>query len=238
MKKTIKILVLTITIFLAVTGRVYADESSTEKCTITFDANGGNISVTTKEVNKGDAAGVLPQPSKENCYFGGWYTAKDGGSSFSATTSVTEDVKLYAHWQCNDNFNPDDFNADDFEADDFNMEYTVTFDPNGGYVYPASFKGKAGTAIEFPTPTREGYIFDAWYTQKENGTKVAKDAEIVNNVTYYAHWIKIAAEGGKETEEIPQTPKTGNAIVYVVFMLIACSAGYSVYYFKAKKETK
>ena len=41
--------------------------------------------------------------------------------------------------------------------------YTVTFDPNGGYVDRSSKRVKYGTTYgNLPTPTREGYTFKGW----------------------------------------------------------------------------
>ncbi|GEM_PF-2566216 len=41
-----------------------------------------------------------------------------------------------------------------------------------------------------PTPTREGYTFDGWYTASVGGNKISNDTIVSNNVTYYAHWIE------------------------------------------------
>jgi len=69
--------------------------------------------------------------------------------------------------------------------------YTVSFDANGGRVDLASktviYKETYG---ELPTPIREDYIFDGWYTSKSGGDIITSDT-IVNldkNQTVYAHW--------------------------------------------------
>ena len=43
-----------------------------------------------------------------------------------------------------------------------------------------------------PNPSRSGYIFDGWYTEKEDGEKVEEDDIIMltNDQTLYAHWTK------------------------------------------------
>ena len=69
----------------------------------------------------------------------------------------------------------------------------ITFNANGGTVTEGTrTKGYASQIGTLPTPTRNGYGFDGWYTEATGGTKIT-DATTVpaDNVTYYAHWIKI-----------------------------------------------
>lgn len=73
--------------------------------------------------------------------------------------------------------------------------YTVTFDKNGGTMSSQSenFTVSPGTSIVLPEPIRSGYIFEGWYTEKENGTRIgsAEDEYAVNaNLTFYALWGK------------------------------------------------
>ena len=69
--------------------------------------------------------------------------------------------------------------------------YTVTFDPNGGSVSQTSktvrYSQDYGT---LPTPTREGYTFDGWYTSATGGTLITSTSTVNtgSNHTLYAHW--------------------------------------------------
>ena len=47
--------------------------------------------------------------------------------------------------------------------------------------------GKIGT---LPTPTRDGYAFDGWYTTAAGNTRVTEATTVKTNRTIYAHWIK------------------------------------------------
>ena len=69
----------------------------------------------------------------------------------------------------------------------------VTFDPNGGtlsageeskLVQPDSPYGS------LPTPTRDSYRFDGWFTEKDGGTKVEESTVMTSREahTLYAHW--------------------------------------------------
>ncbi|GHT60180.1 hypothetical protein FACS1894109_17450 [Spirochaetia bacterium] len=69
------------------------------KYTVTFNADGGAVTPTSKEVISGDTAGTLPAPTKSENNFGGWYTAKNGGgTAFTETTTVTANITVYAKW--------------------------------------------------------------------------------------------------------------------------------------------
>ena len=68
---------------------------------VTFNANGGSVSPTSKSVMYGGAYGTLPTPKHPNSYtFDGWYTAVSGGDKIVASDSVniTTAQTLYAHW--------------------------------------------------------------------------------------------------------------------------------------------
>jgi uncharacterized repeat protein (TIGR02543 family) len=63
---------------------------------VTFDPKGGKVS--TKSVTKayGSKIGTLPKPTRAGYSFQGWYTAS--GTKVAATTKVTKDLALRAHW--------------------------------------------------------------------------------------------------------------------------------------------
>ncbi len=44
------------------------------------------------------AIGALPEPTRPNYAFLGWFTEPEGGTKVTATTKVTEDMTYYAHW--------------------------------------------------------------------------------------------------------------------------------------------
>ena len=67
--------------------------------------------------------------------------------------------------------------------------YAVTLHANGGSVSPASVTtGADGKLASLPTPTRNSYSFNGWYTEKNGGTKVTTDTVFSANTTVYAHW--------------------------------------------------
>ena len=140
--------------------------------TVTFNANGGSVTPSTRTVTSGSAVGTLPTPTRSGYTFNGWYTSSSGGTKISSSTIVTGDVTYYAHWIA--------------------IPYTVTFNANGGSVTPSTRTVTSGSAIgTLPVPTRSGYTFDGWYTSSSGGAKISLSTVITSNVTYYAHWVVI-----------------------------------------------
>lgn len=70
---------------------------------VTFNANGGSVSTSSKTVTNGSTYGTLPTPTRSGYVFQGWYTAKSGGSKVTSSTKVNSsgDITLYARWAKN-----------------------------------------------------------------------------------------------------------------------------------------
>ncbi len=69
-------------------------------------------------------------------------------------------------------------------------QYTVSFSGNGG-ANAANVTVLKGDAIgTLPTSTREGYLFDGWFTAPDGGTQISAATVPTANVTYYAHWTE------------------------------------------------
>ena len=72
------------------------------------------------------------------------------------------------------------------------ITHTITFDANNGVVSPTSRLVADGATLgELPVPTRNGYVFEGWYTSKVGGTKVTSSTIVTSNMTLYAHWTKV-----------------------------------------------
>lgn len=69
------------------------------------------------------------------------------------------------------------------------VQYTVTFNPNGGVVDPTSATTDInGKLTELPTPTcdDDSYRFDGWFT--ESGKMVTTDTIFDADTNVYAYW--------------------------------------------------
>ncbi len=141
--------------------------------TITFDANGGSVLVTSKSVHYKNTYGDLPVPTRTGYIFTGWYTTKSGTKQISAGTLVnsSRDIILYAHWK--------------------GQQLQVTFDTNGGVLQSSSLLVTCGEKYgTLPSIQRSGYTFAGWYTSKTAGSKITADSKVeaTGNHTLYAMW--------------------------------------------------
>ena len=66
---------------------------------------------------------------------------------------------------------------------------TVRLDPNGGSCAEANaYVSADGTVSSLPTPTREGYAFLGWFTEKTGGSKITGSYKFTKDATIYAQW--------------------------------------------------
>ena len=111
-------------------GKLISESSVVEDCnahnlfahwtgntyTVTFDANCGSVSPTSKTVAYGSTYGSMPTPRRTGYTFDGWYTDKDLLVTDKTVVEVNDNHVLHAEW-------------DVLENDD--LEYTVS---NGGAI--------------------------------------------------------------------------------------------------------
>lgn len=111
--------------------------------TITFNANGGSCSTSTKSISKGGSLGNLPTPTRTNYTFDGWYTAASGGTKISASTTFSSNTTVYAHWTIN-TAKVTLYNADKSVWQSTSANY------GSSYTLPSTY------------PAKDGYYFCGW----------------------------------------------------------------------------
>ena len=143
---------------------------------------------------------TLPTPTKDGYTFNGWYTESTGGNKVNSPYTPNNDITLYSHWTAN--------------------KYTITFNNDGGQnsttTKEVTYGEKYGT---LPTPTKDGYTFDGWFTS--NGTKISENdnVNITENITLIAKWqgesytLTVNPNGGtwNESSEIQTVVGTYNS---------------------------
>lgn len=147
--------------------------------TITLDPNGGQLAEGTTNPmttgTDGKLTAALPAPTKEKMVFVGWFTAADGGTEVTKDTVFTENTTLYAHWT-------------------EERIYAITLNANGGQLpdgtaSPVNTQPN-GKLASLPTPTRDGYAFNGWYTAASGGSRASTDTVFQADTTLYAHWTE------------------------------------------------
>ena len=149
--------------------------------TITYELNGGvNPETVVTTFTKNDEI-ILVEPIRENYKFLGWYTDSELTNKITKINKGTkENIIVYAKWEQNEEI----------------KTYGIAYILNGG-VNPSDtpLEYVSTYSVILPTPTREGYTFDGWYTEKEFENKVTViSIGSVGNKTFYAKWIKNSEE--------------------------------------------
>lgn len=148
--------------------------------TITYNANGGTVTPSSKNFNYTYLAwfGEIPTPTRSGYRFVGWYTKANGGDYVSYYSLLdASNVTIYAHWT---------------------NVYTVIFDSNGG---SGSMSNQSMTYDEAQNLTsnsftKTGYTFKGWNTKADGTGESYNDGESVKNlvstsvstITLYAQW--------------------------------------------------
>jgi uncharacterized repeat protein (TIGR02543 family) len=174
--------------------------------TVTFNADGGSPVTQAKTVNSGSSVGVSDMPSdpaRSGYTFGGWYTeATGGGTLFTASTTVTGNMTVYAKWTI--------------------IQYTVTFNADGGspagQAKTVNYGNPVGVSEMPADPARANYTFGGWYTATNGGGTLFTASTIVTgNMTVYAKWtiiqytVTFNADGGSP-ETRTRTVNSGSSV--------------------------
>ncbi len=69
------------------------------------------------------------------------------------------------------------------------IEYTVTFDSQGGSEVDSITRIENEAIGTLPVPTKEGHSFLGWYTSTEYTEQINSSTPVIADVTYYAKWI-------------------------------------------------
>jgi uncharacterized repeat protein (TIGR02543 family) len=149
---------------------IYYAQWAVKYVTVTWNANGGNVSSTSASKQEGTVLGTLPTPTRTGYTFNGWYTASSGGTKISGNTVTTSNVTYYAQWTA--------------------KTVTITWNAGNGSVSVTSSVKTAGTALgTLPISTVPNLKLDGWYTSSTGGTKISSSTLAPStNTTYYARW--------------------------------------------------
>jgi uncharacterized repeat protein (TIGR02543 family) len=158
--------------------------------TVTFDAGEGGQETRTAVVGESvGASNIPPDPVKTGYIFDGWYTVQNGGGvPFTASTTVTANITVYARWTP--------------------TEHTVTFNADGGSPETQKRTGHYGSPLNtLSEPTRTGHTFGGWFTDRNGGGTQFTDSTLVTaEIRVYAKWINTLKRNSGEYQQPKQEP--------------------------------
>ena len=161
---------------------VYAGWKETEVLieyvNVTFNANGGAFgddATAVVVIDKGQlVTAPAENPTRNGYNFNGWFAAADAKTPFDFSKAIYADTVVYAGWE-------------EIPAE----KVKVTFDGNGGLPEKTEREIDKGATVTAPAnPTRSGYSFTGWFSDKNASTKFDFSKAVDANTTVYAGWSK------------------------------------------------
>lgn len=158
--------------------------------TVTFGDDIGEKTYTAPNV--GD---TLPTDSKSGYTFTGWKFTADGEAIEGATgtyTTMTDDLLTALAKVENVTATAQFSKKSSGGGGSSASNYTLTFEVNGGSSI-AKVTKTSGTTVDLASyqPTREGYTFAGWFSDKAL-TKEVTSVKLTANTTVYAKWTEIS----------------------------------------------
>ncbi|PKL13409.1 MAG: hypothetical protein CVV52_06085 [Spirochaetae bacterium HGW-Spirochaetae-8] len=172
----------TIVVLLTLLLLLVACPTEPEFFMVTFDSQGGSA-IEPLPVQKGSPATCPADPILDGSIFNGWFTDPLEGSLWNFNTPITADITLYAHWS------PD------------TQTYTVSFETQGGGAVFGQQVEAGSFATEPEDPSKDGAVFQGWYTASVAGDAWNFSTPISNHTTLYAHWLYTLAYASANDSE-------------------------------------
>ena len=160
----------------------FVDDTEPEQVTVEYKAGpGGKIEgLASQKINQGGSTTEVTAVADSGFQFVRWSDGKT--TARRNETNVQKDLTLTA----------------EFQKRNVPETYTVTLDPNGGFVVPTVIRVSAGQIVgALPIPTRNQFIFKGWFTQKSlGGSAVTAGMKVNGNMVIYARWEQASPNKG------------------------------------------
>ncbi len=141
----------------------------TAKYLVSFSTGMESLAFSSQMLEYGKTIVQPVLPEREGYEFEGWYTDETYTRLWDfSTDTVSSSMMLYAKWK--------------------QKSYTITFVKNGGSKVAAQTVSFGGFAVQPQKPSRLGYLFQGWYTNKKLTKKFSFSTVIKSNLKLYAKW--------------------------------------------------
>lgn len=147
---------------------------------LTFEPNDGEMEQTVFMLEEGKETALSAyQATKKGFVLGGWCSDEELKQQVTSV-SLTGNMTVYAKWVT--------------PATGGTTKYVVQFDTNGGSKV-ASRKVTKKTVLTAPAaPTKDGFVFTGWYTDKECTTEYDFSQKVTKGFTLYAGWEAVVID--------------------------------------------
>ena len=162
---------------------------SNQYVTITYEVNGGSH-VENKRYKKGTKV-TLPETTKENRVFRGWYFDIEFTSKSDNEIVVENDITLYARFGIN-----------------------IILDANSGISEDSVLIDEDGKLNNLGIAYKDGYIFSGWFYDAECSKKVWETDVTYETITIYAGYSKEAAGVIKRIKSVKGVSTTPEVEIY------------------------
>ena len=159
----------------------------TKKITSTVTVNGSYAEISgSGEYSTGETV-TINAGERSGYTFGGWTTddvqLADSNAAETTFTMPNKAVTVTANWTKTGG-----------NGGGGTSRYTVSFDSNGGSTVESQRIKKNGTVTEPPAPTKDGFKFDGWYTDKELIDRYNFGSAVNGGFTLYAKWTEVGGQ--------------------------------------------
>lgn len=179
---------------------IYLGDEKTEAYALTFELNGG-LGVENKMFAKDTNVNLSSYiPSRSGYAFIGWYSDEALKNAVS-TVKLTKNTTVYALWK-------EIYVPSSSGGGITTTKFTVNFETNGGNEIESVSVARSTKVKEPTAPTKEGYTFDGWYTDKNCTKKYDFATRVKSDFTLYAKWVA--------GEKVPEPAVNKNAIVLTI----------------------
>ena len=143
--------------------------------TVTFDLNyEGAPAASTQTVDAEDAAVRPENPTRENYTFTDWFYDAACTEKVEFEEPIESNITFYAGWT--------------------RASYVITFNSMGGSAVESMTVNVNAAPSQPQNPTRDGYIFSAWYTDEACTQRFDFSAALTADITLYAGWTEVSED--------------------------------------------
>jgi uncharacterized repeat protein (TIGR02543 family) len=179
---------------------------------VSLEFQGGRITTATIMTNIGSVVAEPDIPTRNGHSFLGWFKEPACVNRFDfENDTIKKSITLFAKWDIN--------------------KYNVSFNSNGGNENFETLITEHGSVIKAPAePTKQGFIFDGWYTSEAFNKKWNFTSDkVTQNLSLIAKWIDetLVAVKDLHKKDIAVFPNPASSVIQI--MNLPSRATVSIY---------